>query len=62
MQQITFTDGNLFQIAADHLGDATQWVRIAQQNGNIVDPFFTGSLTLTIPDRNPDAGGGIVNQ
>ena len=61
MQQVKFTDGNLFRIAADYLGDATQWVRLAQQN-RIVDPFFTGTLTLTIPDRNPAAGGGIVNQ
>jgi hypothetical protein len=62
MQTVTFTGGNLFRIAADYLGDATQWVRIAQQNGNIVDPFFTGTLALVIPDPNPAATGGIVNQ
>jgi hypothetical protein len=62
MQTVTFNGGNLFQIAADYLGDATQWVRIAQQNGNIVDPFFTGTRTLIIPDPNPDLTGGIVSQ
>ena len=60
MKTITFTDGTLFRIAADYLGDPTQFVRIAYLN-RIVDPFFTGPLTLTIPDRNPNAGGGIVN-
>jgi hypothetical protein len=45
---ITVAGGNLFAIAAQQLGDATQWNRIAQLNG-LWDPFFTGVATLQIP-------------
>ena len=61
MQTITVAGGNLFQIAAQQLGDATQWIRIAQLN-NISDPVLLGVTTLLIPVVNPLAGGGIVNQ
>jgi hypothetical protein len=61
MQTITVAGGNLFQIAAGQLGDATQWVRIAQLNG-ISDPVLVGVVTLLIPVVNPQAGGGIVSQ
>ena len=53
--------GNLFQIAAQQLGDATQWLRIAQLNG-ISDPQLTGVVTLIIPDVDASAGGGIATQ
>jgi hypothetical protein len=61
MLTITVTGGNLFQIAATELGDATQWIRIAQLN-NISDPMLIGIVALTIPDTDPDAGGGIAPQ
>jgi hypothetical protein len=61
MQTITVTGGNLFQIAATELGDATQWIRIAQLN-NISDPTLIGIVALTIPDIDQDAGGGIAPQ
>jgi len=61
MQTITVAGGNLFQIAAAQLADATQWIRIAQLNG-IVDPMLNGLVTLNLPDPNPAAGGGIANQ
>lgn len=39
----------LFQIAADYLGDASQWTRIALING-VRDPFlFATSTTLRLP-------------
>lgn len=60
-KSLTAIGGNLYQIAAVELGDATQWVRIAQLNG-IVDPFLTGETLLLIPDRNSNAGGGGVPQ
>jgi nucleoid-associated protein YgaU len=60
-QQITVAGGNLFQIAAQYLNDATQWLRIAQMNG-LTDPILTGVVTLQIPDVNPNAGGGIATQ
>lgn len=61
MQSITVAGGNLFQIAAQQLGDATQWIRIAQLNA-ITDPSLIGLTTLTIPDADPNAGGGVVAQ
>jgi hypothetical protein len=61
VQTITVTGGNLFQVAAFELGDATQWVRIAQLN-NITDPMLIGVVTLTLPDINQNAGGGIAPQ
>ncbi len=61
MQVITVTGGNLFQLAAQYLQDATQWVRIAQLN-RIVDPWLDGLVTLTLPDVDSQAGGGIGQQ
>jgi nucleoid-associated protein YgaU len=61
MQVIMVTGGNLFQIAAQYLGDATQWVRIAQLN-HITDPWLSGLVTLTLPDLDASAGGGIGQQ
>ena len=59
MQMITVVGGNLFQLAAAHLNDATQWVRIAQAN-KLSDPMLTGIVTLVIPDIEPNAGGGVA--
>jgi hypothetical protein len=61
MKTITAAGGNLFRIAAEQLGDATQWVRIAQIN-NIEDPMLSGVVTLILPDPNPSSGGGIASQ
>ena len=61
MAAITVAGGNLFRIAAEQLGDATQWIRIAQLNA-IADPVLIGLVTLRIPGVDPTAGGGIVRQ
>ena len=61
MQYITVSGGNLFQIAAQYLGDATQWNRIAALNG-LRDPLIVGLMNLRIPSVNPQAGGGIAKQ
>lgn len=61
MNQITVTGGNLFQLAAQYLNDATQWIRIAQLNG-IEDPMLSGVVTLQLPPVDPTAGGGIAAQ
>ena len=58
-QTITVVGGNLFALAAVYLNDATQWVRIAQANG-LSDPLLTGLNTLVIPEKNPNAGGGVA--
>jgi hypothetical protein len=61
MKAVIVAGGNLFQIAATELGDATQWIRIAQLN-NISDPMLIGVVTLMIPDTDPAAGGGVAAQ
>lgn len=61
MNTITVAGGNLFQIAASELADATQWLRIAQLNG-LTDPMLSGVTTLLIPAPDPSAGGGIAAQ
>jgi nucleoid-associated protein YgaU len=59
LQSITVAGGNLFQIAAQYLGDATQWNRIAQLNG-LYDPMLTGIVTLKIPPVDPKVGNGGI--
>jgi hypothetical protein len=59
--RITVAGGDLFHIAAQQIGDATQWIRIAQANG-LTDPQISGVVTLIIPDPDPTAGGGIATQ
>lgn len=64
MTSIQVNGGNLFQIAAQRLGDATQWIRIAQLNG-LSDPMLTAGpspLVLLIPAIDPNAGGGLATQ
>lgn len=57
--EVTVFSGNLFEIAARYLGDATQWVRIAQLN-NLCDPEIQGMTRLILPPIDPKAGGGIA--
>ncbi len=61
MRTITVAGGDLFHLAAEYLGDATQWNRIAQLNG-LSDPMLSGLVTLLIPDVDASAGGGIAHQ
>jgi hypothetical protein len=61
MKVITVAGDNLFRLAAVELGDATQWIRIAELN-QITDPVLTDVTTLLIPDFDPNAGGGIAAQ
>lgn len=61
MTMLTVAGGNLFRIAAEQLGDATQWIRIAQMNG-LSDPMLSGLTVLRMPALDPDAGGGIAQQ
>ncbi len=58
MQQITVIGGDLFRLAATYLGDTSQWIRIAVQNG-MTDWVITGEVTLTIPDPDPSLTGGL---
>lgn len=47
----------LFAVAAQELGDATQWYRIASLNG-LVDPWIGPVCELLIP-RPGQSNGGI---
>lgn len=55
---VTVSSTNLFQVAADELGDALQWTRIARMNG-LTDPFIVGIVELKLPTVDPslDADG-----
>lgn len=57
-RKITVAGGNLFQIAALTLGDATQANRLAVLNG-LLDPFAIGVSTLSVPEINKSATGGL---
>lgn len=59
MLTVTVAGGNLYQLAFQYLNDATQWNRIAQENG-LIDPMLTGIVTLRIPSVDPNAGGGVL--
>jgi hypothetical protein len=61
MQTIQVAGGNLYRIALVYLGDATQWIRIAQLNG-ISDPMLSGTMSLRIPSKDSSAGGGVAAQ
>ena len=61
MNTIIVAGGNLFRIAAEQLGDATQWFRIAQYN-DLNDPMLSGLMTLLIPDKDRNSGGAIAPQ
>lgn len=58
MRSVTIAGGNLFAVAAKELGDATQWIRLAQLN-KLSDPMLVGIVTLLIPTIDPNATGGI---
>ncbi|HQT79641.1 MAG TPA: hypothetical protein PLD10_21575 [Rhodopila sp.] len=53
--------GNLFALAAAELGDALQWVNLAQENA-LSDPFLTGTAVIRIPSPNKAFADGIGAQ
>ena len=59
IRTITVSGGDLFKVAAIELGDATQWIRIAQMNF-LVDPRLYGLVTLKIPEIDMTQTGGIL--
>ncbi|MDR3473328.1 MAG: LysM peptidoglycan-binding domain-containing protein [Devosia sp.] len=60
-QTITVAGGNLFAIAAQYLGDATQWNRIAALNG-LTDFMIYTVTTLKIPPVKSGGNGGVLGQ
>lgn len=63
MKTITVSgaDLSLYHVAARELGDATQWIRIAEAN-TLGDPMLSAVITITIPDVNPAMGGGLPQE
>jgi hypothetical protein len=61
LKTITVVGGNLWQIAAAQLGDATQASRIAALNG-LTDPFINGQVTLILPPIDASQTGGLPPQ
>jgi hypothetical protein len=58
--QILVAGADLFHLAAQYYGDATQWYRIAIANG-LVDPLVTGPTSLLIPGPTAQpTNGGIL--
>ncbi len=58
MSTLVVVGGDLFRIALQQLGDATQWNRIAALNG-LNDPVLQGMVTLQLPEIDRTAGGGF---
>ena len=65
MKTVVVTGGDLYHLALQELGDATQWNRIAQANagkngGPPMDPVLTVIVTLKVPSVNPQLTGGVL--
>ena len=58
MRTILVAGTDLFTVASQELGDATQWFRIAVLNG-LTDPMVFGLATLQIPDLDASQTGGL---
>ncbi|MFT9361587.1 LysM peptidoglycan-binding domain-containing protein [Acetobacter okinawensis] len=59
--KVTAADRTLYHVAAAHLGDATQWWRIAQLNG-LSSPdlsAFTTPVPLIIPAVDSSLASGV---
>lgn len=50
---VTVSNTTLYDVAAEHLGSAVQWTRIARLNG-LLDPWIVGPVTLKLPDYDPN--------
>ncbi|WP_428375202.1 hypothetical protein [Lichenicoccus sp.] len=61
MDIIRVADTTLYHVAAQQLGDATQWNRIASLNG-LSDPILHGVCELSLPPFDSAAGGGLPSQ
>ncbi len=58
MYTVLVAGTNLYAVAAQELGDATQWFRIAALNG-LTDPMVFGLVTLQIPNIDASQTGGL---
>lgn len=56
IQELVVAGSNLYQIAADKMGDAMKWTQIASANG-ITDPQLSGINSIYLPADNGDSSG-----
>lgn len=61
MQKIIVIGGNLFEIAANQLGSALQWINIARAN-NLTDPMLSGQNEIIIPQFSSTFSNGVGPQ
>jgi hypothetical protein len=62
MQTITTTGTDCFALAAEYLGDATQFNRLLAQN-DLTDPLIIGEpVQIVIPDVDTSLTGGVPQQ
>jgi hypothetical protein len=61
MAIVRVADTTLFHVAAQELGDATQWNRIAMLNG-LSDPMLSGVVELLLPPYDASVTGGLPGQ
>ena len=61
MQTVRVADTTLFHVAAQELGGATQWNRIAALNG-LDDPMLHGVYELSLPPYDVSVTGGLPGQ
>ncbi|GAN79770.1 hypothetical protein [Acidocella aminolytica] len=60
-ETVTVSNTTLYHVAAEKLGDATQWIVLAQING-LSDPQITAPVSLKIPSAPPPSTDGIPQQ
>ena len=58
VNSITVAGGDLFRIAAEQLGDARQWWRLAEYNG-LQDPVVIGLSLIKVPALNQSLSTGL---
>ena len=61
MRMIRVANTTLFHVAAQELGDATQWNRIASLNA-MNDPLVSGVAELLLPPYDLGSTGGLPGQ
>lgn len=55
-QPVAVAGANLYKMAADSYGDASEWVTIAQANG-LTDPMYQGVGVIDVPAQAAGKGG-----
>ena len=65
-KRVIVTGTDLFTLASQYLGDATQWNRIAASNSLVnsdgfIDPFIDAATTVTLPPVDNTRSNGVLS-